>query len=149
MTPYLHHLLGVVYRPYHNLLSRCFAIGPETSALCSLQRPEVHGERGAALPEVAARKMWTKPNMRPCAVWQDFQCRPDEFGMPQPENDARSKQCLPAFMRGDCFVHQREQANGVIEHLHVYVEKNMSVFPLNGYLVSILVVCNVRSQAPS
>lgn len=90
-TTYLHHLLGVVYRPDHNLLSRCFAVGPETGALRCLQRSEVHRERGAALPEVAARKMWTKANMRPCAVWQDLLCRPDEFRMPQPENNARSK----------------------------------------------------------
>lgn len=99
-------------------------------AIYCRQRRKTHREHLHVLPEILSRHSGVFADVRSPAVRQMLNGVREERGVPQPEDDARREDGLPARLGGDDRVHERKETRRGIGGFDVDVELDVVVLGL-------------------
>lgn len=118
----LDHLVLAVDGPNIDIFARLLCIGDESLTIGTDQACKVHGEAGAVLPEVLARRTGRGTNVNTLHRWDVDERRLKELGVPQAKNETRRQVGLELGVGFNDFAHKREKTVWVVVWLDVKIE---------------------------
>lgn len=97
------------------------------------QGAKSNGKGIAVIPEIFPCVVDVSANIGSSAKRQSLLCERNKTGMPETQNNSRSKSGLPIRLRSDNLMHQPEEPAGVVLDLDVHVKLNMLILRLQKF----------------